>query len=222
VRGAAYFDGNLYRGTPDAHLLALDAKSGKVLWDVEAFDTSKGEYIAAAPIVWQGRIYLGNAGSDVGAIGHIRAFDVRDGRRLWNFDVVPTHGVGADTWPTDPNKVRAGGGMYTSYALDTTDGSLYAPTGNPGPDFAGQYRPGANLYTSSVVRLDAATGALRSYHQFVSNDIHDWDIAASPVLFTSRAGRKMVAVGATNLGRQVGRGTLANILKEYRIEPVPE
>jgi alcohol dehydrogenase (cytochrome c) len=198
IRGAAYADGRLYRGTPDAHLIALDAKTGKVVWDVAAFDASKGEYIAAAPIVWEGRIFLGNAGSDVGGIGHIRAFDVQDGRRLWNLDVVPTSGAGSDTWPSSPDKVRAGGGMYSSYALDTTDGSLYVPTGNPGPDFAPSYRPGDNLYTSSVLRLDARTGALRGLHQLVRNDYHDWDLAASPILFTSRAGHKMVAVGGKN------------------------
>jgi len=198
VRGAAYYEGHLYRGTPDAHLISLDVKTGNIQWDIEAFDTSKGEYIAAAPLVWRDRIYIGNAGSDVGASGHIRAFDVKNGSRIWNFDIVPTHGAGAETWPADAQKVRAGGGMYSSFALDTADGTLYAPTGNPGPDFAGQYRDGDNLYTSSVVRLDAATGALRGYHQFSKHDVHDWDIAASPMLFTSRAGHKMVAVGAKN------------------------
>jgi alcohol dehydrogenase (cytochrome c) len=198
VRGAAYVNGRLYRGTPDAHLIALDAKTGQVAWDVEAFDTAKGEYIAAAPIAWDGKLYIGNAGSDVGAIGHVRAFDLRDGRRLWSFDNVPATGPGADTWPADPGRVRAGGGMYSSFSLDPTDGSLYVPVGNPGPDFASDYRPGRNLYTSSVLRLDARTGALRGYHQFVEHDIHDWDIAASPILITSRAGRKMVVVGAKN------------------------
>jgi alcohol dehydrogenase (cytochrome c) len=198
IRAAAYANGRLYRGTPDGHLIALDATTGKLLWDVTAFDSAKGEYIAAAPIVWGGRIYLGNAGSDVGAIGHIRAFDERDGQRIWNFDVVPATGAGADTWPADPDKMRAGGGMYSSYALDTAEGSLFSPTGNPGPDFASHYRPGDNLYTSSVVRLDAKTGALQAHYQFTKHDVHDWDVAASPILFTSRAGHKMVAVGAKN------------------------
>lgn len=198
IRGAAFADNRLYRGTPDAHLIAIDAKTGKLVWDVAAFDASKGEYIAAAPIVWEGRIFLGNAGSDVGGIGHIRAFDIKNGHQLWNFDVVPASGAGSHTWPSGADKVRAGGGMYSSYALDTADGSLYVPTGNPGPDFARAYRPGDNLYTSSVLRLDARTGALRGHHQFVRNDFHDWDVAASPVLFTSRAGNKMVGVGGKN------------------------
>ena len=86
-----------------------------------------------------------------------------------------------------------GGGVYSSFALVTDTGMLYSPTGNPGPDFVAAYRPGDNLYTSSVVMLDARTGALRGYHQLVKNDFHDWDLAASPILFTSQAGRKMVA-----------------------------
>lgn len=198
VRGVAYADGKLFRGTPDAHLLALDAKTGKVIWDVVGANAEVGEYYTAAPIVWKGMIFLGSSGSDVGAIGRMRAFSVKDGRRLWNFDIVPSSGPGADTWPSDPAKRRAGGGMYSSYALDTATGILYVPTGNPGPDFAGDYRPGDNLYTCSVVMVDAKTGKLLGYHQFVPHDVHDWDIAASPILFTSKSGRNMVGVGGKN------------------------
>ena len=88
--------------------------------------------------------------------------------------------------------------MYSSFALDTSTGLLYVPTGNPGPDFAPEYRSGKNLFTCSVVVLDSTTGALRGYHQFVPNDSHDWDTAASPILFTSKAGHQMVAVGSKN------------------------
>src|SRR6185437_3370949 len=197
-RGAAYADGRVYRGTPDDRLIALDARTGRLLWDVQAFDPAKGEYIVAAPIIWQGKLYIGNAGSDVGAIGHVRAFDLKNGHELWNFDNVPTSGSASETWSSDPTHVRAGGGIYSSLALDPMDGMLYAPVANPGPDFAGDYRPGRNLYTVSVIELDARTGKLRAYHQLVEHDIHDWDISASPILFTSRAGRKMVAVGGKN------------------------
>lgn len=198
VRGLAYVAGRLYRGTPDAHLLSLDAKTGKIIWDVVGANAEVGEYFTAAPIVWKGTIFLGTSGSDVGAVGHMRAFSIKDGRRLWNFDIVPSSGPGADTWPSDPAKQRAGGGMYSSFALDTATGILYVPTGNPGPDFVGDYRPGDNLYTCSVVMLDTKTGKLLGYHQFVPHDIHDWDIAASPILFTSKSGKKMVAVGGKN------------------------
>ena len=139
---------------------------------------------------------MANSGSDVGAIGHIRAFDTQNGKQLWNFDIVPSTGPGSETWPTDKPKV--GGGVYSSFALDTETGILYSPTGNPGPDFVASYRPGDNLYTSSIVMLDARTGALRGYHQLVKNDFHDWDLAASPILFTSQAGGKMVAAAGKN------------------------
>jgi alcohol dehydrogenase (cytochrome c) len=196
VRGVAYDQGRLYRGTPDAHVLALDAKSGKVVWDVPAGSAEKGEYFTSAPLVWQRRLFIGTSGSDVGSIGRMMALDTKDGKRLWNFNVVPSSGPGSETWPSDPSRNRAGGGIYSGYALDTASGMLYVPTGNPGPDFAPDYRPGANLYTCSVVRLDAKTGALRGFHQFTPHDFHDWDVAASPILLTSKAGTKMVVVGS--------------------------
>lgn len=198
VRGVAYADGRLYRGTPDAHVLALDANSGKVIWDVAAGDAAKGEYFTAAPIVWEGRIYLGTSGSDVGVPARMMALDSKNGERLWSFDIIPTSGKEAQTWPSDPNKVKAGGGMYSSFALDPDAGTLYIPTGNPGPDFYGDYRPGDNLFTCSVVMLDARTGQLKAYYQTVAHDVHDWDVAASPILFTSKAGKKMVAAAGKN------------------------
>ncbi|MCE5215476.1 PQQ-binding-like beta-propeller repeat protein [bacterium] len=198
VRGVAYSAGRLYRGTPDARLLCLDARTGKVIWDVVGADMSKGEYFTGVPVVWKGLIYLGTSGSDIGCIGHFMAFRQRDGKRVWSFDIVPSSGPGSETWPSDPKKKRVGGGMYSSYALDTATDTLYIPTGNPGPDFTPDYRPGANLYTCSVIMLDCKTGALKGYHQFVPNDYHDWDIAATPALYTSRSGRKMVAVGGKN------------------------
>jgi glucose dehydrogenase len=94
--------------------------------------------------------------------------------------------------------VKAGGGIYSSFALDPQSGTVYVPVGNPGPDFAGDYRSGDNLYTGSVVVLDAMTGQLKGYHQFVRHDIHDWDCAASPILFTSRGGRQSVGVACKN------------------------
>lgn len=111
---------------------------------------------------------MANSGSDVGAIGHIRAFDTQTAKQLWNFDIVPSEGPGADLWPKD--RPRVGGGVYSSFALDTDTGLLYSPTGNPGPDVSRAYRPGDNLYTSGVVMLDARTSALRDFQQLVKND----------------------------------------------------
>ena len=193
-RGVAYDKGKIFRSTLDAHVLALDAKTGKVIWDVVAGNTALGEYCCAACLVWGGRVYVATAGSDIGAIGRVMALDEKDGHRLWNFDIVPAKGPGSETWPSDPAKLRAGGGVWSSFSLDTQTGLLYIPTGNPGPDFVTDYRPGDNLYTCCVIMLDAATGKLNGYHQFVRNDFHDWDMASSPILFTSRSGKKMVAV----------------------------
>ena len=197
-RGVAYAKGRVFRGLVDGHVVALDAKTGGVIWDVIGADSKAGEFYTAVPVVWEDRVYLGSAGSDYGAIGHIRAFDAATGKRLWSFDTIPSTGEAASTWPNEPGKVKAGGGTYSSYALDTEAGLLYSPVGNPGPDFVRDYRKGDNLYTSSVIVLDARTGELRGYHQLVKNDFHDWDVAASPILFTSRAGRKMVAAAGKN------------------------
>ena len=198
VRGVAYSAGRLYRGTPDARLLAMDASTGRIIWDVPGGNVRKGEYFTAVPVVWQGLIYIGTSGSDIGTIGHMMAFRTRDGSKVWDFPIVPSTGPAAATWPSERGKIIAGGGTYSSYALDTSTGILYVPTGNPGPDFVGDYRPGDNLYTCSVIMLDSSTGELKGYHQFVPHDVHDWDIAATPALYTSRAGRKMVAVGGKN------------------------
>jgi PQQ-dependent dehydrogenase (methanol/ethanol family) len=197
-RGVGYANGRVFRGLADGHLLAMDARTGDVIWDVVGADSKAGEFYTAAPVVWEGRVIIGNAGSDYGAIGHIRAFDANDGRRLWSFDTVASTGDAARTWPDDPGKVKAGGGTYSSYAVDPQAGLVYSPVGNPGPDFVRDYRKGDNLYTSSVVVLDARTGELKGYQQLVKNDFHDWDVAASPILITSKAGRKMVAVAGKN------------------------
>ncbi|HWQ56788.1 MAG TPA: PQQ-binding-like beta-propeller repeat protein, partial [Bryobacteraceae bacterium] len=195
VRGVGYTDGRLFRGTPDGHLIALGAATGKVIWDVVGSDAAKGEYYTMAPVVWENRVYIANSGSDVGAIGHIRAFDAHSGKQLWNFDIVPSTGPGSETWPKD--KPRAGGGVYSSFALDTETGILYSPIGNPGPDFV-ILSPWRQPLHMQLVMLDARTGTLRGYYQLVKNAFHDWDLAASPILFTSKAGKKMVAAAGKN------------------------
>jgi alcohol dehydrogenase (cytochrome c) len=198
VRGVAYADGRLFRGTMDGHVIALDAKTGDVVWDVVGVDYNAGEYYSGVPVVWEGRVLICNSGSDMGGVGHVRAFDANTGKRLWNFDNVPSTGEAAQSWPNDPAKIKAGGGLYSSFALDPEAGLLYCPVGNPGPDFVADYRTGDNLYTCGVTVLDARTGELKGYHQFVRNDYHDWDVAASPILLTSKGGRPMVGAACKN------------------------
>jgi alcohol dehydrogenase (cytochrome c) len=121
--------------------------------------------------------------------------DASTGRVLWNFPLVATGTApGSDTWPQGTR--LAGGSTWTSLTLDPNAGALYVPAGNPVPDFAGSYRPGLNLYTGSIVVLDAKSGVLRSWYQLAPHDIHDWDVAATPALITTKQGnRRAMAAG---------------------------
>ncbi|MGH8228918.1 MAG: pyrroloquinoline quinone-dependent dehydrogenase [Steroidobacteraceae bacterium] len=192
-RGFAYLDGRLFRGTSDAHAIALDAKDGHVLWDRALEIDGPGISIPMAPIAANGRVYVGNAGGDtVGVTGHVYALDARDGHVLWRFDVVPPHGYARTTW-TNRRLPISGGAFWTSFTLDESRGILYVPAGNPAPDFDTLDRTGKDLYADSVIAIDAATGHLLAYDQLVKHDSHDWDVDSAPTLATTRAGRKIIA-----------------------------
>ncbi len=192
-RGFAYLDGRLYRGTADAHVIALDAADGRLLWDRALPVQGRGISIPMAPIAADGRVYVGNAGGDtVGVTGHVFALDARDGHLLWRFDVVPAHGRARATW-TNRRLPISGGAFWTSFTLDQAKGVLYVPAGNPAPDFDTLDRTGEDLYADSVIALDAATGRLLGYHQLVKRDSHDWDVDSAPTLATTRAGRRIIA-----------------------------
>ena len=197
-RGVAYSDGRLFRGTGDAHVLAIDAADGKQIWDVSIGDPKKGESAPMAPIAWNGLVFAGNAGGDnFGVTGRIYALDAASGRVVWQFNTVPESGPARSTWlKASPANPPGGGATWTSYALDEPNGILYVPTGNPSPDFAVALRPGDNLYTNALLALDAKTGRLLSYVQPIKGDFHDWDLSAAPALITTRSGRPFVAAGA--------------------------
>jgi alcohol dehydrogenase (cytochrome c) len=193
-RGLAYLDGKLFRGTNDGRLIALDAKTGKELWRVKAADPKIGEYFSAAPVAWKGLLFIGPAGSDYGIRGRMQAFEAATGREVWRFNTIPVDDEpGADSWKIPDTAQRGGGGTWTSYALDPSTGELFIPVGNPAPDLNPDLRPGDNLYTNSLVVLEAATGQLKWYYQFRANDGFDYDASAAPALFTDRAGRRRVA-----------------------------
>jgi alcohol dehydrogenase (cytochrome c) len=194
-RGFAYLDGRLFRGTSDAHVLALDAADGHTLWDVE-MDVAAipGVTMPMAPIAANGLVFIGNAGGDqTGVTGHVYALDAQDGRVVWRFDVVPDEPAVRATWPNADRYPITGGAFWTSFALDAERGVLYVPAGNPAPDFDVAARGGDNLYTNSLIALDAATGEIVGYNQLVKRDEHDWDVNAPPVLGTTRAGRPIIA-----------------------------
>ncbi len=199
-RGVALYQGKLYRGTPDAHLLALDANTGKELWRVKLGDSSKGFFHSSAPIIYNDMIFMGDAGADWGIKARMHAFNVADGSTVWSFDVIPTGDqAGAETWEVADSTSTGGGSMWTSYTLNRESGKLYISVGNPAPDFSSQYRPGNNLYTDSVIVLDAKTGKLDHYYQQIANDDKDYDTSAAPVIYR-HDGKLMMSV-ATKAGR---------------------
>ncbi len=193
-RGFAYLDGKLFRGTSDAHVLALDAADGHTLWDREIDAKAPGATMPMAPIAANGLVFVGNAGGDqTGVTGHVYALDVNDGRVVWRFDVVPESGPARATWPNADTLPITGGAFWTSFTLDAEHGVLYVPAGNPAPDFDAEARGGDNLYANSVIAIDAATGRMLGYDQIVKHDTHDWDVNSPPTLATTRAGRAIVA-----------------------------
>jgi PQQ-dependent dehydrogenase (methanol/ethanol family) len=203
-RGAAYLDGRLFRGTGEGDVLAYDAATGKKLWTTHLADRAKGESIPSAPLAWNGLVFIGTAGSDVyGVQGRVYALEALTGRVTWETYTVPTdapqpgnekmQAQARATWGNASGVPITGGGTWSSYALDPERGLLYVPTGNPAPDFTLDVRPGTNLYTNSILVLDAKTGIYRNHYSLVPADFHDWDLAAAPVLVTTKGGKRVVA-----------------------------
>ncbi|MGE0822597.1 MAG: PQQ-binding-like beta-propeller repeat protein [Candidatus Binatia bacterium] len=196
-RGVAYANGKLFRGTPDARLLAIDAATGKTLWQQQVGDPEQGEFFSAVPVVWQGLLITGAAGSDWGVRGRVMAYDQETGHEVWRFYTIPRgKETGAETWEVPESSRYGGGGSWTTYTLDMASGEVFVPVGNPAPDFVPSHRPGANLFTDSMVVLDARTGALKWWHQMTPNDGLDLDLAAAPMLYWNSKGRPMVVAGS--------------------------
>ncbi len=211
-RGAAFLDGKLFRGTQDGRVFAYDASTGKRLWEQKIVNL-QGETVPAAPIAWNGMVFIGNAGGDLkGGKGRIYALDANSGKILWETYLVPAAADAPDvqtarqynkvtvpTWKNKSNEVPiSGGATWTSYTLDAAKGLLYIPGGNPAPDYAKGVRPGANLFAGSVVVLDAKTGALKRFFSLVPEDFHDWDVSATPALITTKAGVHLLADAGKN------------------------
>jgi alcohol dehydrogenase (cytochrome c) len=208
-RGAAYLDGMVFRGTQDARVLAYNFKTGKQIWQTTIGDYLKGESAPAAPIAWNGLVFIGNAGGDIkGVKGRMYALDAKTGKIVWEFYLVPkaegdpTRGplgaspLDASTWGnvSQPGLPITGGATWTSYTLDPDAGLLYVPGGNPAPDFAAGMREGSNLYSGSVVVLDAKTGAYKNHFKLVPKDWHDWDVSSAPAVIMTAGGKKLLSV----------------------------
>ncbi|HWN38599.1 MAG TPA: PQQ-binding-like beta-propeller repeat protein, partial [Gammaproteobacteria bacterium] len=181
-RGLGLGDGKVFVGQLDGKLVALDQRTGKVAWSVQAERWQEGYSITAAPLYYDGLVYTGFAGGERGIRGRVKAFDARDGKLVWTFYTIPGPGeVGHDTWPQD-NEIWMDGGapVWNTPAVDPELGMIYFATGNPGPDYNGSIRRGDNLFSTSIVAVDAKTGKYRWHFQQVHHDIWDYD-AASPV-----------------------------------------
>jgi alcohol dehydrogenase (cytochrome c) len=208
-RGLAVLDGRVFRGTGDARLIALDAATGKLLWKSVIGSPRLGEAATAAPLAWAGVVYMGISGSELGARGRVMAYDAQTGRELWRFNTIPTgNEVGAATWKRPKAAKTGGGGIWGSMTLDVSTGELFVPVGNPWPDIDKAYRPGDNLFTDSMVVLDARTGALKWWHQVTPADWEDKDLAAAPVLYRDSQVRDVLAfAGKDGYLRGIDRDT---------------
>ena len=183
-RGFGMLGNRLFMVTLDAHLLALDRTTGSVLWDIELADYHIGYSSTLAPLVIDGKVIAGISGGEYPTSGFVDAYDPETGERIWRFNTIPRPGEpGSETWPADgDNLARGGGGTWMTGSYDPDLDLLYWGTGNPNPDYYDETREGANLYTNSIVALDASTGTLRWHFQFTPHDINDWDSNHVPVL----------------------------------------
>ncbi|MCY4600575.1 MAG: PQQ-dependent dehydrogenase, methanol/ethanol family [Acidobacteria bacterium] len=181
-RGVAILGQTLFMSTLDAHLVAIDAVSGNLLWDAEVADYRAGYSKTAAPLIVKDKVVTGIAGGEFGIRGFLDSYDAESGAREWRTYTIP----GPDhphnqTWAGD--SWRTGGSpTWITVSYDPELNLVYWGTGNPGPDYNGAMRLGDNLYSDSVIALDGDTGELSWHFQFTPHDVHDWDAIQIPVL----------------------------------------
>jgi len=203
-RGVAVYGDKVYLATLDAKLVALEAKTGKPVWDVQVADPEKGYSETMAPTVVKGKVLLGTNGGEYGIRGFVKAFDAKDGKLLWTFNTIPEDSKGV--WATkdatgrdmhrdieaekkalaangDPYKTL-GGGVWQNPSVDLETNRIYFVVGNPSPDLDGAIRPGDNLYTDSLVSLDLDTGKYACHFQYIAHDVWDLD-AVSPTVIAN-------------------------------------
>ena len=181
-KGLAVLDGRIFFGTLDNNLIALDAHNGRELWEKHINDTMGGFTITGAPLALKDKIIVGMSGGEMGVRGYLDAYDPASGKLLWRTFTTPAPGEpGNDTWSSDSWKI-GGAPTWLTGSYDTETNSLIWGTGNPAPDYNAESRKGDNLYSDSVIALDADTGKFKWHYQFTPNDPHDWDSTEDMVL----------------------------------------
>ena len=201
-RGVQVLNDRVYLATLDSKLIALNAKTGEVVWTTNIADPELGYSETMAPTVVNDKVLIGTNGGEYGIRGFVRAYDAKTGKQLWNFDTIPENSVGV--WATkdatgrdmhrdiqaekdtlakigDPY-AKLGGGVWQNPAVDLATNRIYFVVGNPSPDLDGSNRPGDNLYTNSLVSVDLETGKYVCHFQYIAHDVWDLDAVSPAVL----------------------------------------
>ena len=201
-RGVAAYGDKVFMGTLDARLIALNAKTGKLVWDTKIADPELGYSETMAPTAVNGKILIGTNGGEYGIRGFVKAYDANSGRLLWTFYSIPekSHGVWATHDATGRDMLRdiaaekaalkklgdpyktLGGGVWQNPAVDLETNRIYFVVGNPSPDLDGSIRPGDNLYTNSLVSVDLDTGKYVCHFQYIAHDVWDLDAVSPPII----------------------------------------
>jgi alcohol dehydrogenase (cytochrome c) len=220
-RGVAVYKDKVYMGTLDAKLVALDAKSGKLLWETQIAAPELGYSETMAPTAIDGKILIGTNGGEYGIRGFVKAYDAESGKLLWTFNTIPENSVGV--WATkdatgrdlhrnieaekaalkksgDPYKTL-GGGVWQNPAVDLERKRIYFVAGNPSPDLDGAIRPGDNLYTDSLISVNLDTGKYACHFQYIPHDVWDLDAVSATMLVNVKDKDGKTVAGVLHAGK---------------------
>jgi alcohol dehydrogenase (cytochrome c) len=191
-RGVGLYDDKVFFAAAEAVLVALDARTGKEVWTTEVAKNSSGYYMSLAPLVAGGKVMVGTSGGELGIRGFVAAYDPATGKEAWRVYTVPAPGEpGSETWPKGDQWRTGGGSIWITGNYDPETNLAFWGTGNGGP-WMGDQRPGDNLYTSSTIAIDVATGVIKGHHQYHPNDSWDWDEVSPPILVDYRRGGRTI------------------------------
>ena len=191
-RGVALYRDKVFFAAGEAVLVALDARTGKEIWTTKVAENKDGYYMSVAPLVAGGKVIVGASGGELGIRGFVAAFDAETGKQAWRTYTVPAPGEpGSETWPKGDQWKTGGGPVWVTGTYDPETNLTFWGTGNGGP-WMGDQRPGDNLYTSSTLALDVATGAIKGYFQYHPNDSWDWDEVSPPILVDYKRGGRSI------------------------------